>query len=148
MSDEHLYRELMESEQREDALYRQNLAPKAVRNFTPKEIDHAKAALLAKTEIAPVFARRKRAQTSVAYRLFLKATGQWKGMEAKDVELVNPTRGFVMTGPTDDEIRALIATDPKAVRQGAALIPAVQPVNAERKTRIEPMLGMEARDES
>jgi hypothetical protein len=148
MSDEHLYRELLESEQREDALYRQNLAPKAIRNFQPKDIDHDKAALLAKTEIAPVFARRKRAMTSAAYRMFLKATGQWKGMEARDVELVNPTRGFMMTGKTDDEIRALIAKDPKAAREGAALIPAVQPVNAERKTRIEPRLNGEARDES
>lgn len=105
MSHEDLWKDLKAKEEMEDRLHDQELASKPTRGFVPKGVDHAKAMRAFETEIAPVFARRKRAQTSRAYRLFLKATGQWKGMEAKDVELVNPTRGFVFTGPTEEEIR-------------------------------------------
>jgi hypothetical protein len=148
MSHEDLRRDLEEREREDDARYRQIQAPKVLGAFKdPPKVDHDRAMARFKDEIAPVFERRKRAMTSAAYRLFLKATGQWKGMEAKDVQLVNPTRGLMMTGPTDDEIRALIAADPKAVKKGAALIPIVQAVNAQRRTRIEPILGGEARDD-
>lgn len=148
MSHEDLRRDLEEREREDDARYRQIQAPRILGSLKDAPVvDHAAAMARYKDEIAPVFERRKRALTSRAYRLFLKATGQWKGMEAKDVELVNPTRGLTMTGPTDDEIRALIAKDPKAIREGAALIPIITPVAAQRKTRIEPRINGEARDD-
>jgi hypothetical protein len=134
VTNEDLYRELRQKEMEEDALYRQNQAPKAMRNVEPPKVDFDKAMKRYNEEIKPVFERRKRAQTSLAYRLFLKATGNWKGMEAKDVELVNPTRGLVMTGPTMDEMRAMIAADPKAYRHLMKNAPAVQSVPAEHRS--------------
>jgi hypothetical protein len=114
MSHENLWRELQAKEQRDDSLYDQELTGKATKGFVLKPIDRDKAMHLVKTEIAPVFARRKRAMSSKAYRLFLKVTGQWKGMDPKDVELVNPTKGFAMVGPTEDEVRHRMLTDPKS----------------------------------
>lgn len=114
MSHEDLWKDLQAKEEMEDRLHGQELASKPTRGFVPKPIDHGKAMHLVKTEIAPVFARRKRAMSSKAYRLFLKVTGQWKGMEPGDVELVNPTKGFAMVGPTEDEIRHRMFSDPKA----------------------------------
>jgi hypothetical protein len=137
MSDENLYRDLLESEEREDFRNRQNLAPKAVGSFKPKPVDHNRAMHLYETEIKPVLERRKKALSSRAYRLFLKATGQWKGMDAKDVEMVDPTRGPQPTGPSEGEILAQIAADPTKFKIGSIAPPATQPVNAERRT-IEP----------
>lgn len=148
MSNEHLLRELRESEEAEDHRNRQTLAPRALGAFKPREVDHAKAMHLYNTEIKPVMDRRKKALTSKAYRLFLKMTGNWKGMEAKDVELVNPTKGLTATGLTDDEIRAEIARNPKGFKEAAGMIPEVHPVHAERRTGIEPRLADEPRDET
>ena len=137
MSDEHLYRELVEREREDDVRYGQNRARDEIRKFTPKPVDHNRAMHLYETEIKPVFDRRRRAMSSVAYRLFLKATGQWKGMEAKDVELVNPTKGLVTTGPSVDEMLEKIKKDPKAYRHLQRNAPPVHAVNAARKTPAE-----------
>ena len=134
---EHLYRELLDSEEAEDARNKQNLAPKALGSFKPKAVDHDKAMKLYKTEIAPVFERRRRALSSKAYRLFLKATGQWKGMDAKDVEMVDPTRGPVPTGLSESEILEEIARDPTKFKTGNLAAPPTGHVAAERRT-IEP----------
>lgn len=147
MSDEHLLRELRESEEREDHLNKQNLAPKALGAFKPREIDHAKAMDRFNKEIAPVIARRKLAVTSKAYRLLLKLTGNWKGMEEGDVELVNPNRGFIQTGPTDDDLRAQITANPNAFKHLMRSAPQVQQVAAQHRG-IEPRLAEEPRDES
>ena len=147
MRDEHLYRDLLETEEREDFRNKQSLASRALGTFKPKEVDHDKAMHLFKTEIAPVIERRKKAMSSKAYRLFLKLTGNWKGMEVGDVELVNPTRGPVMTGPTEAEILAQIAKDPTKSKMGSITAPQTSPVAAERRTTLEPRLADEPREE-
>ena len=146
MSHENLWRELQAKEQRDDSLYDQELTGKATKGFVLKPLDRDKAMHLVKTEIAPVFARRKRAMSSKAYRLFLKVTGQWKGMEPADVELVNPTRGPVATGLTEAEILEQIAKDPTKFKTGSIAAPPVSPVNAERRN-IEPRIKGEVRDD-
>lgn len=147
MSNESLWRELQEKEQEEDYLYRQNLAMKELRKAQPKPVDVAKAMERFNKEIKPVFERRKRALSSKAYRLWLKATGNWKGMEAKDVELVNPTKGLGMIGNSFQEKLAEIQADPQAFRHLMRNGEHVSPVQAERKTRVEPKLGGEPRDD-
>jgi hypothetical protein len=147
MSDEHLYKELMESERREDALYRQNLAPKAMGTFKPKVVDHAAAMKRYAEDFAPMYARRERARTSRAYRLWLKATGQWKGMEAGDVEVVDPTKGLKLVGPTIEDVQKEIAANPKAFRHLAKMAPQISHVGAERRG-IEPKLADEPRDDT
>lgn len=146
MSDEHLYRDLLDSEEREDNMNRQNLASKALGSFKPKTVDFDRAMILYETEIKPVLERRRKAMTSRAYRLFLKATGQWKGMDPADVELVNPTRGPVATGLTEAEILEQIAKDPTKFKTGSIAAPPVSPVNAERRN-IEPRIKGEVRDD-
>ena len=101
-NDENLYRELADKEQFEDQAYEQELAAKQLGKFQPPKIDSAAAMKRFNEDFAPVFARRKKALTSKSYRLWLKMTGQWKGMEVGDVEVVNPTSGMVPIEPRDD----------------------------------------------
>lgn len=148
MSNESLWRELQEKEQEEDYLYKQNLAMKELRKAQPKPVDVAKAMERYNREIKPVFERRKRALTSKAYRLWLKATGNWKGMEAKDVELVNPTKGLGMIENSFQDKLAEIQANPEAFRHLMRNGEKVAPVHAERKTHVEPKLADEPRDET
>ena len=99
-----------------------------------------------KRDFAPVFARREEARTSKAYRLFLKATGQWQGMDPGSVEEVNPSKGLVVAGPTVEEIHKEIMADPAAYAHLAKTAPKVQPVAIERRERLEPKLADEPRD--
>jgi hypothetical protein len=108
MSDEHLYEELLASERAEDKNYGQQLTRKALGTFKPKPIDHAAAVRRYEKDFKPMYERRKKARSSKAYRLWLKMTGQWKGMEPEDVEMVKPTRHFECVGPTEEEIRKKI----------------------------------------
>lgn len=144
-SNEHLYRDLREREEEEDAAYRQNRTPDALRSFTPKPVDHDAAMKRYAEDFAPVFRNRERARTSLAYRLYLKATGQWKGMEAGDVEVVNPSRGLTLIGPTVEDVQKEIAANPSAFKHLSKSAPAIAHVQAERRN-IEPKLDGEPRD--
>ena len=144
-SNEHLYRELREREEEEDLAYRQNRAPDALRSFTPKPVDHDAAMKRFKEDFEPVFRRREKARTSLAYRLFLKATGQWKGMDVGDVEVVNPSAGLVLIGPTVEDVQREIAANPSAFKHLAKSAPAISHVQAERRV-LEPKLAKEPRD--
>ena len=144
-SNEHLYRELREREEEEDLAYRQNRAPDALRSFTPKPVDHDAAMKRFREDFEPVFRRREKARTSLAYRLFLKATGQWKGMDVGDVEVVNPSAGLVLIGPTVEDVQREIAANPSAFKHLAKSAPAISHVQAERRV-LEPKLAKEPRD--
>jgi hypothetical protein len=144
-SNEDLYRDLREREEEEDAAFRQNRAPDALRSFTPKPIDHDAAIKRFNEDFAPVFRRREKAMTSLAYRLFLKATGQWKGMEVGDVEVVNPSAGLTLIGPTVEDVQREIAANPTAFKHLAKNAPAISHVPAERRN-LEAKLSKEPRD--
>ena len=132
MSDEHLYRELREQEQEEDARYRQNIAPQIVNKFKPKEVDYNAAMARFEKDFKTVFERRERARTSKAYRLFLKATGQWTDLDA--AEVINPTKGLVVDGITPDELAKQVQQNPDAFKHLAKSAPKVQQVEARRRT--------------
>jgi AAA+ ATPase superfamily predicted ATPase len=148
VSNESLWRELQDREQEEDHLYKQNLAMRELRKAQPKPVDVEKAMKRYNEEIKPVLERRKRALTSKAYRLWLKATGNWKGMEVKDVDLINPTKGLTMIGNSFQEKLAEIQADPEAFRHLMRNSERVSPVKAERKDHVEPRLSEEPRDET
>jgi hypothetical protein len=148
MSHEHLYRELLESERIEDHQNRQNLAMKELGKVALKPVDHAQAMKRFEAEWAPVFRARERARTSRAYRIWLKATGQWKGMEPGDVEVIDPSKGLKLVGPTIEDVQREIAANPAAFKHLAKQAPQVGHVAAERRTSIEPKLNGEPRDDS
>ena len=145
MSNEHLYKELRDQEMEDDARFKQNRAMDELRKAPQKPIDHEAAMKRFNEDFAPVFARRERARTSRAYRLFLKATGQWKGMDAGSVEVVDPSKGLVLIGPTVEDVQKEIAANPAAYKHLSKSAPQVAHVQAERRT-IEPKLANEPRD--
>ena len=145
MSDEHLWRELQEKEQEEDYRYKQNLAPKILFKVTPKEVDHNAAMRRYEQEIAPVLARRQKARTSKAYRLYLKATGQWTDLDA--AEVVDKSKHFTQVGPTVEDIVKEVQANPAAYKHLAKTGEKVTPVIATHR-KIEPKLADEPRDET
>lgn len=147
MSDEHLFRELQDAECEDDLRFRQNLAPRALGTFKPKSVDHDAAMKRFHQDFAPVFARREKARTSRAYRIWLKATGQWKGMETADVEAIDPSKGLKLIGPTVEDVQREIAANPAKFKHLAKSAPVVGHVDAERRS-IAPKLADEPRDES
>jgi hypothetical protein len=132
MSDEHLWREMKEQEMADDARYRQNLAPQQIGKLKEKPIDYNAAMKRFEQDFKPVFERRERARTSKAYRLFLKATGQWTDMDA--AEAINPTKGLVPDGLTPEQLAKEIQQNPEAYKHLAKAAPRVTPVTAEHRT--------------
>ena len=147
MSDEHLYRELQEQEREDDVRFRQNRSMDALRGFQPKPVDMSAAMQRYAKEFAPVFERRRRAMTSKAYRIWLKATGQWKGMEVGDVEVVDPSKGLKLVGPTIEDVQREIAANPAKFKHLIRNAPKVSPVAAAHR-KLEPKLSDEPRDDS
>jgi hypothetical protein len=131
----------------DDARFKQNRAMDELRKAPQKPIDHKAAMERFDKEFAPVFARRRKAMTSRAYRLYLKATGQWKGMEVGDVEVVDPSKGLVLVGPTVEDVQREIAANPAAYKHLSKSAPQVGHVQVERRT-IEPKLANEPRDDA
>ena len=138
MSDESLYRELQEQEREEDERYRQNQAPKELNKVKPKPVDFNAAMKRFEQDFKPMFARREKARTSKAYRLFLKVTGQWTDMDA--VEAISPTKGLQMAGESPQEMVKRIQQDPAAFAHLAKTAPKVTPVEATRRN-LEPKVG-------
>ena len=133
MSDhESLYREMAERERDEDRRYLQNLAPKIVK-VTPKPVDYNAALRRFNEDFKPMFGRREKARTSKAYRLFLKATGQWPKEGLDGAEVVSPTKGLKQEGPTVDEVRDAIAANPSAFKDLMKMPETVTPRQAERR---------------
>lgn len=142
-SNEDLYREIQSQEEEDDMRFRQNQAPKELKKLPRKDVDYNAAVERFKRDFAPVFKRRELARTSVAYRLWLKATGQWKDLDGAKV--VDPSKGLVLEGPDVDAMQKEIAANPDAFRHLAKTAPKVMSVQAEHR-RIEPMLGDEPKD--
>ena len=139
MSDEHLWRELREQEQEEDARYRQNQAPQIVNKVQPKPVDYNDAMKRFEREVKPVLARREKARTSKAYRLFLKATGQWTDLDA--AEAINPTKGLTPDGMTAEELAKQVQQNPEAYKHlTVAGLPKAEPKQVELRT-IQPKWG-------
>lgn len=133
----------MEQEEADDRRFEQARGMDPIRGVERKPVDPNVAAARYQKEIAPVLARRERAKNSRAYRLFLKATGQWKGMEAGDVEEVHPSKGLVMTGPSLEEVQKAIADNPAAFKDLIRSPVEVRPVEAKRKTAADLVRGHE-----
>jgi hypothetical protein len=147
MNNEHLWRELSDAEREDDARFRQNRAMDELRKAAPKPIDHDAAIARFHQDFEPMFRRREKARTSLAYRLFLKATGQWQQMDPGSVEVVNTSKGLVLVGPSVEDVQKEIAANPAAYKHLAKSAPQVGHVQAERRT-IEPKLANEPRDDT
>ena len=147
MSNEHLWREIRDQEMEDDARFKQNRAMDELRKSPPKPIDHDAAIKRFNEDFEPMFRRREKARTSLAYRLFLKATGQWQQMDEGSVQVVDPTKGLVLVGPTVEDVQKEIAANPAAYKHLAKTAPQVGYVQAERRT-IEPRLANEPRDDA
>jgi hypothetical protein len=145
-SNDDLYREMVDRDEADDARYRQSLAGKEASKVKPV-VDYEKAQRRFEREIAPVFGRRAKARNNPIYRAFLKATGQWKGMDEGDVKLVDPSKGLVLEGPSVDEMQQRIAANPEAFKELAKRAPSVTPVSAERRSGVEPRLANEPRED-
>ncbi len=146
MSDEHLWKELQEQEREDDVRYRQNRAPDALRGFQPKPVDYNAAMKRFNEDFAPMYARREKARTSRAYRLWLKATGQWKGMEAHEVEAVDPSKGLKLVGPTIEDVQKEIAANPAKYKHLSRKPVITGRVDAQHR-KIDAKLADEPRDE-
>ena len=96
------------------------------------KLDYNAAMKRFEQDFKPVFERRERARTSKAYRLFLKATGQWTDMDA--AEAINPTKGLVPDGLTPEQLAKEIQQNPEAYKHLAKAAPRVTPVAAEHRT--------------
>ena len=116
-SDEDLYQEIQEQEDRDDALFHQNISGKIIGKVTRPEIDKEKALYRHKKDWKPVIERRRRVAAGLPitknplYNLYLKVTGQDK---IPDVEKIEPSKGMRTVGKTVDEIRKEIAEKAKA----------------------------------
>lgn len=150
MNNEDLYREIQSQEEEDDHRFKQNQAPKELKKLPRKEPDYLVADARFQKDFVPVFEARRRVlaglpPTSNPFRnAWLKMTGQDK---IPDVEVVDPTKGLVLHGPTVDDVAKEIAANPEAYRHLAKVAPSVQPTQAERRS-IEPKLANEPRDDA
>jgi hypothetical protein len=146
MSNENLWQEFQEKEREDDARYRQRLGNREIQKFTPKSVDYDAAIKRFNDEIAPVFAMRKKALRSKVLRERLRKSGDLAALYLDPKEIVNPTKGLVCIGPTEQDIIKKIRKNPKLVTRSRLRIPQVSRVVAERRT-IEPRLADEPRDD-
>ena len=128
MSDEALYRQMREEDEADEARMRQNVAPEPVRKKAAAQVDYTAALKRFEQDFKPVFERRKKARTSKAYRIFLKAIGAWPKEGLDGAEVVEPTKGLKLTGPTPEEIAYAIQENPEAYKHLAKTAPKITPV--------------------
>lgn len=136
---EDLYREILEQESRDDQRYRQNLAMREVKKITPKPIDTRTAKQRYEEEIRPVLEARQRVRTGHAptrnplVNLMLRITGRDKLPEIAPQDIVEPSKGLVIDGPTIADVQKAIAENPEAFRDLARTPEEVRKVDAKRR---------------
>lgn len=137
---EDLYREMSEQERRDDKRFGQDQAMKEISKVKPREPDADKAMERYQREIAPVFEARRRIAKGLPptrnpiVNLYLRLTGQDHIEELPESEIIPPSKGLVICGPTLEEVQKAIAADPKRFHDLTRAAPEVRPVQARRKT--------------
>lgn len=137
--DEDLYREIEEQEDEDDSRYKQKYKMRELGKTPKREPDPVKAIKRFNEEIAPVLEARRRVQeglpptTNPFRNFYLKLTGQDQIVERPGFQMVEPSRGLVLDGPTVEEVQKQIAENPGAYKHLAKSAPEVQRIEAKRK---------------
>jgi hypothetical protein len=140
MNNEDLYRQMEEQEREDDLRYRQSLAPRQTGRAAKKEPDVMKALARFNRDFKPVFAARRRVRmglgpTGNAIKdAWLKLTRKDKLPDESEIEVVAPDAGFVLSGPTIEEVQKEIAENPEKYADLRRVAPKVQPKAVDRRT--------------
>lgn len=138
-SNEDLYRELEEQEAQDDARFDQRYRMKPIRGVARKEPDPLKAMKRYREEILPVLEARRRVAAGEGPTgnpikdAWLRITGKDKVPEMAKEDVIEPSKGLVIDGPTIEEVQKIISENPDKFRDLAKAAPEVRPVAAERK---------------
>lgn len=141
--DEDLYRELVEREERDEALFERATKRKCDMKaipLPPRAPDADKARERYNREILPVLEARRRlaegkpATNNPLVNLFLKVMGRDKLDELPPEEIVERSKGFGLVGPSVEDIQKEIAANPEKFKDFTRHAPEVRPVQATRRT--------------
>ena len=137
MSSEDLYREMLEREDEDDRRFKQRRAALDSHPVTVRRPNELISIARYNREIAPVIEARARisaglpATRNPLTNAWLKLTGRDK---LKPADPVDPSKGFVMTGPTATEVQAMIIANPEKFKDLKRKAVDVTPRGAKRKT--------------
>lgn len=137
--EEDLYRELAEQEEEDDMRYHQARGGKEMKKIIPKQPDPVAAQKRYDEEIKPVLEARRRVQEGLPptdnplRNAWLKITGQDKIVERPGFQIVEPSKGLVLDGPTVDEVQKEIAANPEKYPHLQKHAPTVRPVMASKR---------------
>lgn len=140
MADEDLYREIEEQEAEDDARFKQRYAINEIKKVQRKEPDYVAAQERYEKEIRPVIEARARVESGLPItdnplrNAWLRLTGKDKIVERPGFQIVEPSKGLILDGPTIEEVQKEIAANPEKYRHLAKIAPEVNPVEAKRKT--------------
>ena len=137
--DEDLYADLQRQEEEEDYRYQQRRAELDSHKKPRREPNETAALARYNREIRPVLEARQRviegrAPTGNPVRnAWLRLTGRDKIPDVPKKDIADPTKGFVLSGPTIQEVQKEIAANPAAHRHLARKAPEVRRVEAKRR---------------
>lgn len=138
-SNEDLYREMLEQEAEDDRRYKQTQASKQMERVSPKRPNPQDARKRYQDEIAPVLEARRRVASGQAptrnplVNLLLKIKGEDKLPELPSDQIIEPSKGLVIDGPTIEEVQKVIAENPEAFRDLARSPVETRKVEAQRR---------------
>lgn len=138
-SAEDLYREMREQEEEDDRRFRQAQAMKQVARVQRRPIDTGDAKKRYAEEIAPVLERRARVAAGLPptrnplVNLMLKIRGEDRLPQLPKDQIIEPSKGLVIDGPTIAEAQRAIAENPEAFRDLAKSPEEARKVDAKRR---------------
>ena len=139
-SNEDLYREIREQEEADDHRYRQQQAMREIAKVPRKPVNPLAAQNRYQEEIAPVLEARRRVAAGQSptrnplVNLMLKITGRDKLPELPKEQIVEPSKGLVIDGPTIAEAQKAIAENPMAFRDLSREPEEARKVEAKRRS--------------
>lgn len=138
-TNEDLFREIQEKDAADDARYRQALGGRELAKVKRKPVDPRSARQRYEEEIKPVLETRARIRSGLPptrnplVNLLLKIKGQDKLPELPKDQIIEPSKGLVIDGPTIAEAQKAIADNPEAFRDLAKAPADSRKVDAKRR---------------